>query len=214
MEAPHGRRPNPRGQGGRLREELLEAATRLLRSGGRDAELTLRGIAREAGVAAPSVYQQFADLDELMLALIHHHLADLATALGAERRRVADTPPRHQLRAIGHAYVAWGLANPGPYTVVFEGRVLRLLTREQEAAMLAGTGLFAVLTELVAAVVGPTEDAALAATAVWTSLHGLIVLRTAKPAFAWPPLDVHVDAVLTATWRPAGYPATPHHAAD
>src|SRR5712691_7955762 len=76
------RTPNPRGQGGRLRDELLDAASGLLAAGGRDAELTLRSVARAAGVAAPSVYQHFADLDELMLALVRHHLADLATAIG------------------------------------------------------------------------------------------------------------------------------------
>src|SRR6185437_6193275 len=77
------RRPNPRGQGGRLRDELLDAASGLLAVGGRDAELTLRSVARAAGVAAPSVYQHFADLDELMLALVRYHLADLAAAIEA-----------------------------------------------------------------------------------------------------------------------------------
>ncbi|HEX9624298.1 MAG TPA: TetR/AcrR family transcriptional regulator [Streptosporangiaceae bacterium] len=196
------RTPNPRGQGGRLRDELLDAASGLLAAGGRDAELTLRSVARAAGVAAPSVYQHFADLDELMLALVRHHLADLATAIGNALLPVRTRPAAEQLRVMGHAYVRWGLDHPGPYTVVFEGKVLRHLTREQEAALLAGTDLFEQLITVTAAV-SQASDPELAATAIWTSLHGVVALRIAKPAYPWPELDQHVDAVLSSAWRAA-----------
>lgn len=195
------RRPNPRGQGPRLAEELLDAATRLLEAGGRDAQVTLRGVAREAGVAAPSVYPHFADLDELMLALVRHHLANLREALEAALEPVRSRPPAEQLRVLAHAYVRWGLDHPGPYTVVFEGRVLRRLTREQEATLLAGTDVFDLLTGLVATVIG-ADDVALAATAAWSALHGVVALRSAKPAYPWPDLADHVDAVFSAAWRP------------
>ncbi len=198
----HQRRPNPRGQGGRLREELLTAATGLLAEGGKDAQLTLRAVARAAGVAAPSVYQQFSDLDELMLALIRRHLAELADAIAAALAPVADQPPGRQLHAVSHAYAGWGLDHPGPYSVVFDGKVLRQLTREQEAAMMAGTDLFDDLAGLVAAVLGPGTDPVVAGTALWTALHGVVALRIAKPAYPWPPLGEHVDAVLDGAWRP------------
>lgn len=202
MGEPARRQPNPRGQGNRLRDELLDAASRLLAADGRDAELTLRGIARAAGVAAPSVYQQFGDLDELMLALIRHHMAELAQAIAAALATVSDAPATEKLHVISHAYVSWGLSHPGPYTVVFDGKVLRQLTREQEAAMLAGTDLFDVLIAITAAVVSPGQDPLLAATALWTALHGVVTLRLAKPAYPWPPLADHVTAVLAATWHP------------
>jgi AcrR family transcriptional regulator len=195
------RSPNRRGQGGRLREELLAAATRLLDAGGRDAELTLRGVAREAGVAAPSVYPHFTDLETLMLELIRVHLDTLGEALDAADRRVRSRPASERLRTMAHAYVRWGLEHPGPYTVLFEGRALRRLTREQELAMLAGTDLFAGLAALLAALPEPPDDPELAATAVWTSLHGLVALRLGKPAYPWPPVRRHVDAVLDAPWQ-------------
>jgi AcrR family transcriptional regulator len=202
------RRPNPRGQGGRLRDELLNAASGLLAAGGRDTELTLRSVARAAGVAAPSVYQHFADLDELMLALVRHHLADLAAAIDAALDDAAldnasDQPASAALEVMAHAYVRWGLDHPGHYTVVFEGKVLRHLTYEQEAALLAGTDLFERFAMLTAAATGaidapidPGTDPQLVATALWTCLHGLVALRIAKPAYPWPPLDEHVNAVL------------------
>lgn len=199
------RRPNPRGQGSRLRDELLDAASGLLLAGGRDTELTLRSVARSAGVAAPSVYQHFADLDELMLALVRYHLADLAAAIdtalvNTTLADAGDRPATGQLEVMARAYVRWGLDHPGPYTVVFEGKVLRHLTREQEAALLAGTDLFERLAALTAAATG-TSDPQLVATALWTCLHGLVALRIAKPAYPWPPLDEHVAAVLGPAWR-------------
>lgn len=194
------RRPNPRGQGGRLRDELLEAASGLLITQGPDAELTLRSVARAAGVAAPSVYQHFADLDELMLALVRHHLADLAAAIEKALGPQADRPAGEQLGVMARAYVRWGLDHPGPYTVVFEGKVLRHLTREQEAALLAGTDLFERLITLTAAAT-QAADPQLVATALWTCLHGLVALRIAKPAYPWPPLADHVDSVLSPIWR-------------
>ena len=201
MTAAPARSPNRRGQGGRLREELLAAATRLLEAGGRDAELSLRGVAREAGVAAPSVYPHFSDLEALMLELIRSHLRTLGEDLAATDRRVRSRPAADRLRAMAYAYVRWGLEHPGPYTVLFEGKALRRLTREQELAMLAGTDLLGALAGLVAALPDPPPDAELAATAVWTSLHGLVALRLAKPAYPWPPLRRHVDCVLDAAWR-------------
>ncbi len=186
---------NPRGQGALLRGELLDAASRLLERDGRDAVLTLRAVAREAGVAAPSVYPHFADLDELVIALVEHHLQGLAAAVGRAALR-AEGDPAGQLRAVAHAYVRWGLAHPGPYTVVFEGRALRQLTTEQERAMTADSGLMASVVTLVAALPPSGADPELTALALWTSLHGVVALRLSKPAFGWPSVRRHVDAVL------------------
>jgi AcrR family transcriptional regulator len=191
------RAANPRGQGARLREELIDAATRLLRAGGRDAELTLRGVAREAGVAAPSVYAHFADLDELAVELIRRHLADLGAALARTAARTGARTAPERLRAIAKAYVRWGLDNPGPYIVVFEGRALRQLSTADERALTAGVDLLGALAELLAALDPAPADPQLAAVGVWTALHGLVSLRTAKPAYPWPGLDRHIDAALT-----------------
>ena len=188
------RTATPRGAGARLREELLDAATRLLDAGGRDAALTLRGVAREAGVAAPSVYPHFPDLDALVLELIRRHLADLAAAVRAAVDGARDG--EQALRRAAHAYVRWGLERPGPYTVVFEGRALRQLSRDEELALGAGDDLLDDLRALLLGLPRPPADPARSAFAVWAGLHGVVSLRTAKPAYPWPPLEDHVDAVL------------------
>jgi AcrR family transcriptional regulator len=196
------RSANPRGAGSRLRDELLDAATRLLEAGGRDAMLTLRGVAREAGVAAPSVYPHFADLDALVIELIRRQLADLTTAV---RTAVASAgTPVEALMKAARAYVRWGLERPGPYTVVFEGRALRQLTPNEELGLSAGEDLLADLVDLLRALPRPPADAATAAVGLWSGLHGVVALRTAKPAYPWPPLEAHVNAVVGPFVRTSG----------
>jgi AcrR family transcriptional regulator len=64
-----GRTRNPRGEGGRLREEIVAAASRLIEEKGEEA-VTLRAIARSAGITAPSIYAYFEDLDEVLEAMV------------------------------------------------------------------------------------------------------------------------------------------------
>ena len=118
-----GRRPpNPRGQGARLRVELLAAAERLLDAAGPDAAVTLRGVASEAAVAAPSIYDHFARLDDLLAALAQRELDDLAGAIGRAVHRSRPLPPGDRLRAACRAYARWGLDHPGRYALAVTRR--------------------------------------------------------------------------------------------
>ena len=55
------RRRNRRGEGERLREEIITAASQMIGETGDDTALTLRGVARRVGIAAPSIYRHFTD---------------------------------------------------------------------------------------------------------------------------------------------------------
>jgi AcrR family transcriptional regulator len=73
------------GQGERLRAEILMAAGQLLGELGTADGLTLRGVARQAGIAPASIYTQFADRAALIDALVaheHEHVADLMRQAG------------------------------------------------------------------------------------------------------------------------------------
>ncbi len=91
---------------GELRRTLLAAARRLLDEGG-PAALTLREVARRAGVAAPSAYHHFPGLDALAAATAALGFAELAAVLEA-----ALTDARGCLAPAGDAYLAWARANP------------------------------------------------------------------------------------------------------
>src|ERR1035441_778939 len=77
------------------RARLLGAGLDLL--GADDAtELTVRGICRQAGVAARYFYESFADKDEFVAAVFDWVIADLAATTQAT---VAAAPPQEQTRA-------------------------------------------------------------------------------------------------------------------
>ena len=71
------------------RRRILAAALQLVEDGRSPDALGLREVARAAGMAAPSLYNHFADMDELGLALVDESLLRLrAVARGARKEIV------------------------------------------------------------------------------------------------------------------------------
>lgn len=108
---------NPRGTGGRLRDEIVDAAIRLLDETEDPASLTLRGIARATGVQAPSIYTHFSGVDDVIEALRDRSF----TQLESEVRDALATSnePRTALGAAAHAYVNFGWGHPARYRLMF-----------------------------------------------------------------------------------------------
>ncbi|WP_460764699.1 HTH-type transcriptional repressor FabR [Lysobacter fragariae] len=71
------------------RDDLLAAALRLLGPHRSVSSLSLREVAREAGIAPNSFYRQFRDIDELAVALIDLAGQSLRKIVGAARRRAS-----------------------------------------------------------------------------------------------------------------------------
>ena len=71
------------------REDLLAAALRLIGPHRSVSSLSLREVAREAGIAPNSFYRQFRDIDELAVALIDLAGQSLRRIVGAARHRAA-----------------------------------------------------------------------------------------------------------------------------
>src|SRR3984893_14334035 len=75
---------NARGEGDRLRDEIIAAAIKVLSTIGAEDPFSLRAVAKEAKIAAPSVYIHFADRNALLQAvlenLFHEQLAIRAAA--------------------------------------------------------------------------------------------------------------------------------------
>src|ERR1043165_6404069 len=88
---------NGRGQGERLREDIVSAALRMLDELGDDQALSLRAVAREVGIAATSVYLHFADRDALVLAAMERWHGEMARAIDEAEAGAAD--PAAALRA-------------------------------------------------------------------------------------------------------------------
>src|ERR1700677_1101305 len=110
------RQRNPRGQGDKLRDDIIEAARRLLADPS-PPPLTLRAVAREVGVAATSVYLHFDDMASLVLAVAERRFGELVKLQELALEGIAD--PADAGRAGCLAYCEFGLSYPGHYQVMF-----------------------------------------------------------------------------------------------
>jgi AcrR family transcriptional regulator len=180
------RQRNPRGQGARLRDDIIEAASRLLASPGAP-PLTLRAVAREAGVAATSVYLHFADIDSLTMAVAGRLFEEMVRRQDAAREQVSD--PFQRVLAGCLAYCEFGLAHPGHYQVMFANPLPN--SEDLPPEQLPGIVAFRRLIEAVARAIGTEpgdERAFFTAQLIWQQIHGIVSLRISRSRFPWPPL--------------------------
>ncbi len=85
------------------RQQLLDAAIRLLGPHRSVSTLSLREVTREAGIAPNSFYRHFRDIDELSIALIEQAGAALRRIVGEARRRLS--PGQSAIRSSVDAFM-------------------------------------------------------------------------------------------------------------
>jgi AcrR family transcriptional regulator len=198
------RRRNRRGEGGRLRDELIEAARRLLAAAEREADVSIRAVTREAGAAPQSFYLQFASLDELLYAVYAVEYEDLRRAMARAANGARD--PRVRLVAVCTAYCQYAQEQPRRYRALTGVRG-QPHHQEWHGRPLPGAPAFAVLLDTVAQALtsaGSPADPFLAASTLWAALHGLVTLRASRPAFPWPP---QADMIATIAGQALSMPA-------
>lgn len=166
---PTGPAAPPSGKGGRgyhhgdLRNGLLEAARTILEEESL-AALTLRAVARKAGVSHAAPYRHFPNHEALLVELsvegfdeLRTAIAEAAKAQGVESEKIAN---------IGAAYMRFVAQRPALARLMFGGQ---LPNRDQFPAL--GLKADSIGEEIGAAL----HDSALGL-AVWASVHGLAML--------------------------------------
>jgi len=138
------------------------------------AELSLREVARRAGVTYAAPYHHFADKSALLAAVACQGFEGLAADL--ERAAARRTTLRTELLAMAEAYVAFAVANPSHYRVMFLPEAKA--SSDSDALRMAGDRAFGMLLERVARgrPNAPERERLVLATAVWAALHGLSLL--------------------------------------
>ncbi|MBW8811997.1 MAG: TetR/AcrR family transcriptional regulator [Caulobacterales bacterium] len=101
---------------GDLRRALVDAARRLLEAEGPSA-LSLRAVAREAGVSPAAPYHHFKDKAELLDAVAQEGWEILGQQMSDAK---AADQGLHQLTALGIAYVCFARDNPALYRVMYD----------------------------------------------------------------------------------------------
>jgi AcrR family transcriptional regulator len=188
------RKRAPRGQGERLREEILEAAERLLVETGDEEAVSIRAVAEAVGVTPPSIYLHFADKTELIYAVCEKNFAEFDRFIEEVAGDVADS--LGALRRLGRAYVQFGLDRPEQYRILFmtpppEGWSADRILENAAFGHLLG----AVQAGLEAGVLAPANPV-LISLGLWAAVHGVTSLLITKPEFPWPDVDQLVDHVV------------------
>jgi len=196
------RQRNQRGQGARLREELIEAASDLLAERGDPDRLSIRAVAAAAGVTPASIYLHFVDRKRLLRAVV----AERFRAFG---RRLSDAEasgrhPFDALRRRFRAYFGFAKEHPGHYRVLFSAAALgpkgvATHGKTDHPGATSFIALFdAVQRCLDASPRRPSaRDSSFLAFQLWAWMHGLTNLRISKPEMPWPAIDALLDATLS-----------------
>ncbi|KKD09776.1 TetR/AcrR family transcriptional regulator [Streptomyces sp. WM6386] len=152
-----------------LRARLVDAGVELVAREGVQA-LTLREIARRAGVSHGAPRRYFPTHLELLSAIARRGFGELAER--AEQADDGTASPRGRLTELGRVYLRFALDNRGMYELMFRHDLL-----ESGHLGLRDTSLplFGRLVELVA-LARPDADARLVAGALWANLHGIAQL--------------------------------------
>jgi len=190
-----------RGEGEKLREQILEAGERLLIETGNEEAVTIRAVAEAVGVTPPSVYLHFADKDELLFAICERHFAQLDRVTEEAAAGADDLLESLALR--GRAYIRFGIEHPEQYRILFMRRPSH--TPESfQVDRLRDAAAFGHLVEHVSKCIQSgliDGEPLLVSLGLWAVVHGLTSLLISKPEFPWPDLDVIIDHVCRTAIR-------------
>jgi AcrR family transcriptional regulator len=186
---------------GDLRAALVHAAMELLEESG-EADLSLRAVARRAGVSPAAPYRHYADREALVSAVAAVGYRELAERLAAAHPSPS-TP--EQLASVAIAYVQFALERPALFRIMFT----EPCDRDNDERVTAT----AAVSQYVRAIVGrtfPQADAEALATAIWALVHGLAFLHldgkldARSPTVVAERITAAIHALLTATNIGAG----------
>ncbi|WP_040778799.1 TetR/AcrR family transcriptional regulator [Nocardia pneumoniae] len=160
---------------GALRDALLAACLRLIETEGL-AAVSLRRVAREAGVSTAAPYHHFPDRAALLATLSTQGFQSLGAYLTAARD--AATTPMGALGAMARAYVRFSREQPAYFGLMFRPELSQ--PDKHPDTMAAGDAAFGVLADAIAECVRagalPADKADTLAVMFWGLGHGMASL--------------------------------------
>jgi AcrR family transcriptional regulator len=171
----------------KIKDAILDDALNIIVAEGFQA-LTMRRLAKAAGMTAPNLYNYFPGKDEIYITLMINGFQKLNAALAAELERYSD--PVQSSRAMMLAYLKFGREDSPYYEIMFSAGTPKyqdylgtsheaLSTQEHRVSMELAELAIKVIQNLAVSLSKPMSDAKarLTLTAVWSLLHGMVSLR-------------------------------------
>ena len=187
------RQRSARGEGDRLRVDLLEAATELMAVHDSIESISLRAVARAVGVSPTAVYRHFDDHLDLLRQAVDYCWANFRDEMQAGQASSDD--PFIAFRNTGDNYVRFAMRHRGQYRVLFSNRIDLGIERPP-----SGLEAFNILVELIDAVLRANDDPRDAfdvAIQTHTWIHGIVDLVSGNPDMPWPSTASMLDDLGT-----------------
>lgn len=194
---------------GDLHRALLEAGRALVEEGGLDA-VSLRAVARRAGVSHAAPYHHFRGKSDLLAAIAGNGFQRLVETIESEAPREQPADRWGPLRAVGRGYVRFASEHPSVFRLMFRPELTR--PSEHPQLMQAEALAFGALQRALQLGLGssgePTVDLRWLAAFAWSTVHGLALLHidhvlqeTPIGAIDWEQLAHHVNETVVQAVR-------------
>lgn len=175
-----------------VRRAVLDGALEIIATQGPDA-LSMREVARRAGVSHQAPYHYFGDRAGILAAITEEGFTKFADSF-EEQLRTSDNPLIDCLKM----YVSFALAHPGHYRVMFRSD-LSGADVDGSPAHQAGERAFQALLDLAATVDEDSspEDVMMLPMTLWAHAHGIATLLLDGPLASKLPAGTNVDEFVT-----------------
>ena len=160
---------------GDLREQLLLAGEQALLEMPID-DVSLREIARRAGVSHAAPKHHFASMADLLGEIAARGFQKFVVTLGNAAENSKSQTAEDRLYAMGRAYLRFADENSAVYGLMF-GQVIKMSMTP--ALTMSAYEAWSQLENAVAQITGASR-ASVGATYVWSSVHGLSMLKSAR----------------------------------
>ena len=185
---------------GDLRAACVRAAIELLEEDGNAAGLSLRAVARRAGVSPGAPYRHYADRDALVSAVAAVGYRELADCMAAPNPSPSTA---EDLVELGVAYVDFALRRPALFRVMFSDPC----DRDNDDRAAATAAIWHLVSGAAQACFPGAEVVAMS-NALWSLVHGLAFLHldgkfdAAAPPAVFDRVRAAVRAIVTASCSP------------
>lgn len=179
------------------RQAILEAAIEMFEKEGYEG-FSLRQVAENIGYTPTTIYLYFKDKDDLLFAVCSQGFAEFTRALQTAYDTHPD--PLERLRALGWAYLEFGLSHPLHYQMMFMQRSEWVLKSSSSKSDDPSSNSYmiqmsAVIEAMKAGVIrmgDPVETTNL----IWSGIHGIVSLALSMKGIVpkWEAADVRRTA--------------------